>query len=243
MTGRDAWRQRFVLGAVAGGIISGATGDYGDARTSPSLVLPANYAFSVWGPIYAGAIGYAAYQGGSDRLEDPLLRRTGWLSGTSLGLSGLWVRAQDSPALQLPLIAATACTGVAAYLRALPQTESELSSASARWLVREPLGLYAGWITLATVAATTEALIAQGYKAPPPGPEVWSSLALAGTAAAALAMDRRFPVAASYPAVLAWGFAAVAVRVSRRHRITGITAALAAGAAALAAGRGLRVPG
>jgi hypothetical protein len=52
----DGVRQAVVVGSVVGGIVSGATGDYGEAGPSPSLVLPADYAFTIWGPIYAGSI-------------------------------------------------------------------------------------------------------------------------------------------------------------------------------------------
>lgn len=240
MVARDALRQAVVVGGVVGGIISGASGDYGDARTSPSLVLPANYAFAVWAPIYSGAIGYAVYQGSPRRRSDPLLRRTGWPVAVSVALSGLWVRTQNTPALQLPLIAATTYTGITAYMRALPESDSERRSLAGQWLVRVSLGLYAGWISVATVAATAEVLIALGIRAPRPGTEFWSSLTLAGTVAASLSLDRRAPVAASYPAVLAWGLAGITTRIIGRYRLAGTTAALATAAAGLAAARSLR---
>jgi hypothetical protein len=40
---------------VVAGLLSGATGDYCDADDSRSRVLPANYAFGVWAPTYAGS--------------------------------------------------------------------------------------------------------------------------------------------------------------------------------------------
>ena len=45
---------------VVAGPLSGAAGDYGDADDSRSRVLPANYAFGVWAPTYAGSRAYAA---------------------------------------------------------------------------------------------------------------------------------------------------------------------------------------
>jgi hypothetical protein len=56
-----------------------------------------------------------------------------------------------------------------AYARALPRDDAEAASAADRWAVRVPLGLFTGWITLATAAATTEVLLAEGVEDPWPG--------------------------------------------------------------------------
>ena len=74
----DRLRAGAVVAGVVGGLLSGATGDYGDADDSPSRVLPANYAFGVWAPIYAGSLVYAADSLRPSRRGTPLLRRTGW---------------------------------------------------------------------------------------------------------------------------------------------------------------------
>jgi hypothetical protein len=242
MTDRDVLRQCAVAAAVAGGILSGATGDYGDADESTSRVLPANYAFAIWLPIYAGAVGYAVHQARPSTRRNPLLRRTGAAVAASVGLSGLWVRA-PRPLLQVPLILATTSTALLGYARAAPADEAERRSASARWLVRAPLGLFSGWITLAAVAATTELLAAAGTPVPAPGPDVWGSAALAAATAAAAGLTRRLPVSAGYPAAVAWGLAGVAARTAGRYPLPGATAALGAGTVALAGIRSSRRSG
>ena len=239
MADSDVLRQCAVAAAFAGGIISGATGDYGDAQESASRVLPANYAFAIWLPIYAGAVGYAAHQARPSTRRDPLLRRTGPAAAAAVGLSGLWVRA-PRPALQLPLIAATTSAALLAYARAQPADEAERSSSSARWLVRTPLGLFAGWITLAAVAAAAELLADAGIPAPRPGADFWGSAALAATTAAAVRVTRRLPVSAGYPAAVSWGLVGAAARMVSRYPLPGATAALGAGAVALAGIRSSR---
>jgi hypothetical protein len=239
MTDRDVLRQCAVAAAVAGGILSGATGEYGDSGRSESRVLPANYAFAIWLPIYAGAVGYTVRQALPSTRRDPLLRRTGAAFAASVGLSGLWVRAPH-PGLQLPLIAATTSTALLAYARAAPADDAERASASAGWLVRAPLGLYAGWVTLAAVAATTELFAKAAVPVPWPGADAWGSAALAATAAAAARLARRLPVSAGYPAAVAWGLAGVAVRTAGRYPVPGATAALGSGAVAVAGIRSLR---
>ncbi|HEX9087992.1 MAG TPA: hypothetical protein VF867_10740, partial [Arthrobacter sp.] len=209
--------------------------DYGDAAAGPSLVVPAGYAFGIWAPIYAGLFSHAVYQALPARRRDPVLRRTGWATACAVGLSGFWVWAQDAPGLELSLIAVTAAAAVTAYTRAAPVLPTEAASVRDRWLVQVPLGLFSGWITVATVAGSGEALITSGISAPWPGAEAWSTAALmaAGGAAAGLAWWR--PISLAYAAAVTWGLAGVAVRVLPQHPAPG-TAALVAGAAVAAAG-------
>jgi hypothetical protein len=239
MPDRDLLRQCAVAAAVAGGILSGATGDYGDARESTSRVLPANYAFTIWFPIYAGVIGYAGYQALPAQRRNQLLRRTGGPAAAAVGLSGLWVRT-SSPAVQLPLIAATTSAALLGYVRAMPVDKAERTSAAARWLVRVPLGLFSGWITLAAGAAVTELLIDRGVRPPRPGADFWGAALLASLAGASVAVTRRIPVSAAYPAAVAWGLAGTAVRTLPRYRAPGIAAALGAGAVAFSGLRAAR---
>ena len=51
---------------------------------NPTLVVPADYAFVIWTPIFLLALVYAVYQALPSNRESPLLRRTGgsppWLT-------------------------------------------------------------------------------------------------------------------------------------------------------------------
>ncbi|MHA7261803.1 hypothetical protein ACX80W_01230 [Arthrobacter sp. TMN-37] len=239
MPDHDLLRQCAVTAAVAGGILSGATGDYGDANESTSRVLPANYAFTIWFPIYAGVLGYAGHQALPAQRRSPLLRRTGGPLAAAVGLSGLWVRA-PFPAAQLSLIAATTSAALLGYARAAPADEEERTSVSARWLVRAPLGLFTGWITLAAGAAITELLIRRGVRAPRPGADFWGSALLASLSGAGITVFRRWPVSAAFPTAVAWGLAGTAARTLPRYRLPGLTAALGAGAVAFSGLRAAR---
>lgn len=240
MIDRDVLRQATVVAAVGGGFLVGVSGDYGDAAAGPSLVVPAGYAFGIWTPIYVGLFSHAVYQALPAQRRDPALRRTGWATACAVGVSGFWVWAQDVPVLELSLIAVTAAAAVTAYTRAAPVEQAEDVSVRERWLVRVPLGLFSGWITVATVAGSGEALITSGIGAPWPGAEAWATAALvaAGAAGAALAWLR--PVSLAYPTAVTWGLAAVAVRVLPQHPVVGAAAVLAGVAVAAAGVAGAR---
>ena len=57
---------------------------------NPTLVVPADYAFVIWTPVFLLALVYAVYQALPAKREDPLLRRTGWFSATAYFSNGIW---------------------------------------------------------------------------------------------------------------------------------------------------------
>ncbi len=226
----DDLRRAAVVAGVLGGLVSGATGDYGDGGESESRVLPADWAFGIWFPVYAGSLVYAAETARPSRRRDPLLRRTGWPAAAGYALAGTWVRLP--PRGQVPVAAATVAAAALAHARA------GTGEAGDRWTVRAPLGSFAGWITLATVAATTEVLLAEGVRPGPRAADAWG-VAMTGTATAvASAVTRRVPSSRAYPAAVAWGLAAAAVRnATRGRRLPAVAGALGAAAVTAAAVR------
>jgi hypothetical protein len=225
-----------VAAAVVGGLVSGVTEDYGDSDASPSLVLPADWAFGIWGPVYAGVLAYAARSLRPSLRTDPLLRRTGWPVAVANAAAGVWVRLQDPPRRQLPAIALTTAAAATAYARARPAGTVEAASAADRWTVRVPLGLFTGWVTVAAAAATAEVLAAEGFPAPRTR-QAWAVGVLGLVAGVAAQVTRRVPTTRAYPAAVVWGLAATAARDLPRAPVPAVAAALAAAAVAAAAPR------
>jgi hypothetical protein len=230
----DLLRQVAVASGVVGGLVSGATGDYGDAEESDSRVLPADWAFGIWFPVYAGSLAYAAETARPSRRRDPLLRRTGWPAAAAYALAGTWVRLR--PRQQVPVVAATVAAAALAAARAADAGAAERD----RWTVQRPLGLFAGWLTLAAVAASTEVLLAEGVRPGPRAADGWGVAMTGAAAAIASAVTRRVPSSGAYPAAATWGLAAAAVRnAAAGRRLPAVAGALGAGAVAVA---GVRTP-
>jgi hypothetical protein len=229
---RDDLRRAAVVAGVLGGLASGATGDHGEAEESRSRVLPADWAFGIWFPVYAGSLAYAAETARPSRRRDPLLRRTGWPAAAACALAGTWVRLR--PRQQIPVVAVTTAAAALAHARAGAR---RVGRPADRWTVRAPLGLFAGWITLATAAATTEVLLAEGVEVPDAVADACAVgvLGLAGGVAAAV--TRRVPGSRGYPAAVVWGLVAAAVRDLPRRPVPGAAALLGAAAVAAAAVR------
>jgi hypothetical protein len=57
---------------------------------NPTLVVPGDYAFVIWTPIFLLALVYAVYQALPSNRENPLLRRVGWFSALAYFSNGVW---------------------------------------------------------------------------------------------------------------------------------------------------------
>ena len=57
---------------------------------NPTLVVPGDYAFVIWTPIFLLALVYAVYQALPSNRENPLLRRVGWFSALTYFSNGVW---------------------------------------------------------------------------------------------------------------------------------------------------------
>lgn len=239
---KDRLRQVVVVAATTSGIAIGATADYGSAGTSGSTIIPANYAFGIWAPIYVGSLAYAVYQALPSRRRDPLLRRVGWPAAAAYFLVGLWVRT-DTLWLYEGLIAASLIAAAIAYGRLGPAVAG--TSRAETWLVRAPLGLFAGWITLATAAGTAEGLLASGVDDLGLGPTVWGVLVLLVAGAVAGTVTLHVRASLAYPVAVSWGLVGAAVQHLPTTPATGGTAAAMAALVAAAAAwtaRGDRSP-
>ncbi len=128
-----------------------------------TLVVPADYAFAIWGPIFLLCLAYAAYQALTANRESPLLRRVGWFSAGVFFSNGLWeilFPARQFLLAQVVIVVIFACAAVA-YLR-IARSERGVLSAAERWLVALPFGLLFGWITATTLVSFATTFVALG---------------------------------------------------------------------------------
>jgi benzodiazapine receptor len=179
----------------------------------PTWVVPAGYAFSIWGLIFALCIAYAVWQMLPAQRENPLLRRVGWLTAAAFAGSTAWefVFPAGMYAVSVVLIVITLVSLAVAVGRMVgwrtPFTGAE------RWLVWMTCGIYLGWITVATVANVAQALAAAGQVELGLGGETWGVVMIAAAALIAAVVTLRTRNA-GYPLAVIW--ALVAVFVARR---------------------------
>ncbi len=153
----------------------------GALATDATLVAPAGPAFSIWGVIYTGLLLLAALQLTPSRRTDPRQRRVGWLVAASLLLNAAWVAVIQAEwlALSVAVIALLLAVLVVVLVRL---GESPPSTRYEAVVVDGTLGLYLGWVCIATVANTAATLVASGVDAEGSAATAWA-VAVLGVAA------------------------------------------------------------
>ncbi|WP_141243900.1 hypothetical protein [Sphingomonas lenta] len=197
-----------------------------------SPVTPADGAFVIWAPLFAASLNYAARA--VARSDDPLIRRTGWL--TAAAYAGdtaweLWAQYRNVGWRSVAIIAATAGAANAAMLTAARAEEDEPS----RDLVLNSVAPLAGWLTVATAANLGGARIAEGGPADRPAQTRVGVALTAAAATAASVLSYASRGNPFYAGAAAWGLGGVAVRNLRERNGPVLVAALAGLAAAAGA--------
>jgi hypothetical protein len=237
--GRDIVRQVLNLTlsvaqfAAASLIFSSAFGDdlfYNPARRDP-LIVPADYTFAIWGVIFPASIAYGIYQALPAQRGNDLLRRIGFRTAFAFGSITFWSVATllDPIRLTVPLFFGALWALVSALYQCSHHTRP-LTRAEQLFVVL-PLGVYAAWCTVGTIANTSTSLFGLGYTDLLLGERVWAiSMLLVGGAMSA------FTTAATrgnipYAAGIIWALGGIVVANAAEPRRLAI--ALTAGAMAL----------
>ena len=155
-------RQSLVIFGVAAMILfANVTAVFGVGRTiaeqsaaNDTLLVPPGVAFSIWGPIFLGLIVYAIVQGLPRNRERAAFMRTGWWMALAIGATGAWGLAAsllsgDASRWATALLFVPIVAGAVTALRVFAQAGN--LNVSERWLCRTPVGLYAGWVSLAAL--------------------------------------------------------------------------------------------
>jgi benzodiazapine receptor len=190
------------------------------------LFVPAGYVFSIWSLIYLGLIAYSIFQASPGQRENPRLRRIGYLYVLSSIANIVWLFLWHYEVFTLTLVAMVTIllSLILIYLR-LDVGRSRVSRGE-RWSVHVPFSIYLGWITVATIANTSQVLFfinGNDWWLPP---EAWTLILLAvgiGLATAASWNRRDF----AYSLVLVWAYIGIGVEQAD-NQLVSISAYVAA---------------
>lgn len=175
----------------------------------PTLFTPANYAFSIWGTIYLLLLVYVVFQLFVQKpsAENNLAKVAFWFVLSCIVNAG-WIFAWHFGQI---LISAIVMAGLMACLgRILSLTAKPDGTCCGMVSLELPFGLYAGWITVATVANIAVLLTHLGWN----GfgvPVVWMIVTLLVAVGVVFAVTGKIRNIA-YPAAVLWGFTGILVR-------------------------------
>ncbi|MBV6626744.1 MAG: tryptophan-rich sensory protein [Rivularia sp. (in: Bacteria)] len=175
------------------------------------LIVPANYAFAIWGLIYIGLFAFAIYQVLPSQRENPNLRKTGYLLAIASVAQCVWVYLFLSRYFAASVIAMLwiLIPLIMMYLRlgvgTLPASRGE------RWFIRYPIGVYLGWISVATIVNVASALYINDWNGFGISPENWTTIMIIiATFIATLSLTQRQDF--TYSGVTVWALIAIAVK-------------------------------
>jgi hypothetical protein len=163
--------------------------------------------------IYLGLIAYAIYQVLPAQAQNPRLRSIGYIFIISCAANIVWLILWHYEIFEFTLVAMLVLliSLIAIYLR-LDIGRREVSTAE-KWAVHIPFSIYLGWITVATIANTTQLLFYLGWFGWGISAATWAAIMLAAGVLISILMTlTRADIA--YSLVLVWAYIGIAVKHS-----------------------------
>ncbi|MEV0894314.1 tryptophan-rich sensory protein [Promicromonospora sp. MEB111] len=219
------------VGVFGGTPVSSAAG--GALDTDATLLAPASAAFSVWTVVYVGLAGYTVLQwfdGPTPRAQARQRRLRLPVAGTML-LNAAWILVVQAGWLWMSVLVIGALLVLLGRVFVI-LLRTRASGPLDRVLVDGVLGVYLGWVCVATAANVAAALTSAGFDGGGLAPEGWAVAVLVAVGAVGVALAVRGDGRIAVALAIAWGLSWIAVA---RWDGTPASAPTAAAAVAVAA--------
>lgn len=235
-----------VIGSMIGvGIFGGtpiASAAGGALAADATLIAPASPAFSVWTVVYLGLAGYTVLQwfptaASADRQRSRRIP----VAGTML-LNAVWILVVQAGWLWVSVAVIAALLALLSRVLVILM-RSRASGLLERLLVDGSLGVYLGWVCVATAANVAAALTSSGFDGAGIDPAWWAVAVLVAVGGVGVALAVRSKGRVAVAAAIAWGLAWIAVARwdGAPHSVPTAVAAGAAAVVVLGVALSLRV--
>ncbi len=220
----DRQRQITTLAAVLGSIaintlsnvfpLNGVSvGNLSNTLFASVQIIPANYAFAIWGVIYIGLIAFGIYQLQPTQRENPRLRRSAYLLTIACIAQCAWIYLFLDR--QFPL-SNLAMLGILVPLMVMYQrlgVGQERVSRQESWFIHLPISIYLGWISVATIVNVAIGLYSLKWSGWGISPSIWTvvMMTISSVIAAVISIQRRDT---AYVLVIVWALVAISIRQS-----------------------------
>lgn len=173
-----------------------------------SLFTPADYVFSIWGLIYIGLFAFAVYQTKAKN-HTAQLQKLRMLFVVGNIANTIWLFLWHYQLIVWTIIPMLVLLGTLIASNIIAHEKE--STPQYRWMVRAPISLYLGWISVATIANAAVFLLQIGWDGSPASPAFWTLnvSAVAILLAVFMYWEKRDWI---YGAVIIWALIGVAVK-------------------------------
>jgi len=220
------------VGVFGGTEVEDAAG--GALSADATLVAPASPAFSIWSVIYLGLAGYTLFQWLPAHARDDRQRRLRLpVAGTML-LNAAWILVVQAGVVWGSVLVIAALLVLLARVFVI-LVGTPASGVAERVVVDGTLGLYLGWVCVATVANVAAALTVSGFDGGDAA-DWWAVGVLAVVAGIGVALAVRGRGRLAVAAAISWGLVWVAVARSQGEPGSAPAAAAALAAAVVVLG-------
>ena len=212
-------KQLITLVATFGGVLGPSLGSFslGTSTTGEIsgqffrdvFIIPADYAFAIWAPIYLGFLTFAVFQAlPAQRLNPRFMRVRLWLATSSL-LNAAWIAVFNNLLFGLSLVIIVGMLVTALVMHRMLEIGKTKVYGLER-VLRLPFSLYAGWLTAATILNAAGVLADNGWNGFGLGYPAWGVIML--FVATLIGLITRFRWNDHvYGAVFVWAFVGIVV--------------------------------
>ncbi len=173
-------------------------------------IIPANYAFAIWGVIYVGLIAFGFYQLDYRRADNAQLQQTRpWIVLASLLQCG-WILLflYQQMVLSSLVMLGIVWTLIKCY-RSLHSSQQNFRQLHPAWVPRV-FSIYLGWISVATIVNIASTLDSFGWQGAPLSPSLWTLLMMAISVSLALILLRVYADRA-FSGVIMWAMGGITI--------------------------------
>ncbi len=203
----------FINYAASKGYIGGITPQV-ISEKYPTVVTPAGYAFAIWGVIYTGLIVFGIFQAMPMQLENFRKIRTPFL--ISCLANCVWIYVWHH---ELMVASVFAMLVLLASMIAINVNLSVKDSL----IARIPLGIYFGWICVATIANVSICFSYLGMETTKPTAILLTCILIVIATIIGIVMRFKLPNAA-FAFTIAWAILAIAIKNGSIGAISGVSA-------------------
>lgn len=175
------------------------------------LIIPANYAFAIWGLIYLGLIAYSLYQFPPSQRGRFTIQQVNALVILASLAQILWVYLFTVQLFWPSVVAMLIILLPLIRIYLLLRNGRLQVSRERRWFAQIPFSIYLAWISVATIVNIAAALYISGWDGWGINDTGWTAIMLiVGTVIAAIIAIQRGDIA--FTLVFVWAYIAIALR-------------------------------